>query len=94
MLFALMGFFRPDVEAPPQALQADFNEHLSQPFRRVRLAGPVQDRNGRRIGWMALIESDTFDQAEAYLHESPYFAAHLYERIEVGQYAPEVGTFG
>ncbi len=38
------------------------------------------------------MEADSFDAAEAYLRESPYYRAHLYDRVEVGRYAPEVGA--
>ncbi len=92
MLFALTGLFRSGVDSSPAALQAGFNEHLGQPHQHIRLAGPIQDRNGQRIGWLTLLEVDSFDQAEAYLHHSPYSAAHLYDRIEVGRYVPEVGS--
>ena len=92
MLFALTGFFRSGVDTSPAALQPDFNEHLGQPYQHIRLAGAIRGRDGKRIGWLTLLEADSFDRAEAYLHESPYFAAHLYERIEVGQYEPEVGS--
>lgn len=91
MLFAVMGFFRPGVDTSPQNLQADFNEHIGQPLLQIRFAGAIQDRQGNRIGYMELMEAESFDRAEAYLRSSPYFAARLYDRVEVGEYALEVG---
>jgi hypothetical protein len=92
MLFAVMGFFRPGIDTAPQRLQGDFNEHLGQPLLHIRLAGAIRARDGRRIGYMELMEADSFDQADAYLRSSPYFAAHLYDRVEVGEYGLEAGS--
>jgi uncharacterized protein YciI len=90
MLFALIGLLKPDAgERPPRA--DDINEHLSQPFRRTRLAGYLCREDQRRSGLMMLVEADSFADAETFLHESPFFKADLYERVEVAEYAIEVG---
>jgi uncharacterized protein YciI len=91
MLFAVMGFFRSGIDPSPPELQASFSEHLSQPMPRVRLAGYLLDRDGRRVGFMGLIEAESHERAEAYLRSSPYFDAGLYERTEVMAYDLEVG---
>ncbi len=92
MLFALTGFFRAGVDTSPAALQAGFNEHFAQLSRHIYSAGAIHDRNGQRIGWLTLMEADDFDDAQAYIRESPYYGANLYDRVEVGRYAPEVGA--
>jgi hypothetical protein len=71
MLFAITGILKDDAEAGIPALQDAFNEHLAQPYRRLRLAGALRSREGRRSGFMVLLEADSFAEAEAYLHESP-----------------------
>lgn len=91
MLFAVMGFFRTGVDPEPAALQANFNEHLAQPTVGLRLAGYLRDPNGRTTGFMGLVEADSYDRARAYLENSPYFTAGLYERSEVLEYDVEVG---
>jgi uncharacterized protein YciI len=91
MLFAVTGILKAGAEARLSELQDAFNEHLAQPFRRIRLAGPLRGADGRRTGFMVLLEADRFDQAEAYLHESPIFRADLYERAEVAEYEPQIG---
>jgi uncharacterized protein YciI len=91
MLFAVTGMLKPDAEAKLPGLQEAFNEHLAQPFRRIRLAGPLRGADGHRLGFMALIEAENFGQAEAYLHQSPLFRAELYERVDVAEYEVEVG---
>jgi uncharacterized protein YciI len=93
-LYAVTGWLKPDAEAGLAKLQDDFNEHLSQPFRRVRLAGTLCDGDGRKRGFMALIEADGIEAAEAYLRESPVFRADLYERVEVAEYQVQLGSFG
>ena len=92
MIYAVMGFLTADAEDRLEALAGEFNEHLAQPFRRVRLAGALCGGDGRREGYMALIEADDREAAEAYLRESPLFRAGLYARTEVLEYRIELGT--
>jgi uncharacterized protein YciI len=92
MLYVVAGYFKPGVDPEPAALQDDFNEHLAQTNLRIRAAGPLRDRDGKRIGFMGLVETEGFDRAQAFIDESPYAKAGLYDRIEVAQYVNEVGT--
>jgi uncharacterized protein YciI len=93
-LYVVTGWLKPDSEAILDRLQGDFNEHLSQPFRRVRLAGALFDSEGRRSGFMALIEAADHDAAEAYLRESPVFKAGLYAEVDVAELDVQLGSFG
>jgi hypothetical protein len=90
MLFVLMGLLREDAgDRLPNA--AEINEHLAQPFRHTRLAGYLRHEGGEASGLLMLVEADSFAEAEAHLHQSPFFKADLYERVEVAEYALEVG---
>ena len=91
MLFAVTGFFKPGVDTAPGNLQVDFNEHLGQPNLNIRLAGALVDEHGAKIGFMGVVETETFEQAEAYLRASPYYQADLYDRTEVAQFDVQVG---
>ena len=91
MLFAVMGFFKPGIETLPAKLEADLNEHLSQPFISLKLAGPLKNRLGKSVGLMVCLEVADFDKAEAYLSESPFTKNDMYERVEVVEYSLEVG---
>ena len=91
MLFAISGILKPGAEASLPGLQGAFNEHLAQPFRKIRLAGALRGDGGKRIGYMVFLEAEDRDHAEAYLHESPLFQADLYSRVEVVEYEIEVG---
>jgi uncharacterized protein YciI len=90
MLFALLGLLKPGAEERLPSGDA-INEHLSQPFRRTRLAGFLCREDQSRSGLLMLVEADSFADAEAHLHQSPFFKADLYERVEVAEYSLEVG---
>jgi uncharacterized protein YciI len=92
MLFAIIAMLKPDAEAKLADLHDAFNEHLSQPFRRIRLAGRLCDPDRRLTGYLALVEAESADQAEAWLKQSPIFQAQLYESVNVGEYSIEVGS--
>ena len=93
-LYVVTGWLKPDSEASLERLQGEFNEHLSQPFRRVRLAGARRDADGRRSGFLALIEAPDLAAAETYLRESPVFKADLYAEVDVAELDIQLGSFG
>jgi|tagenome__1003787_1003787.scaffolds.fasta_scaffold20098891_2 uncharacterized protein YciI len=89
MHFVVVGIFGPNAEAQRHRLYRDWNEHLAE--GPIRIAGPLLDERGNQQGWMAVLRSESIEAARAFLDRSPYFEAHLYERVEVYQYAIEVG---
>jgi uncharacterized protein YciI len=91
MQFLVAGILKPDMEERMLALHDEFNEHLAQPYRTIALAGALRGKDGKRKGYVAIIEAETFAEAEAWLAQSPFYANHLYERVEVAEFAPEVG---
>lgn len=92
MLFVITTNLRPGVEKQQlEALSAELNEFLSQPFRTLSLAGVLRDRNGAKQGYLALLEADSFEHAERFLHESPFYRSGLYDRTDVAEYVVEVG---
>jgi uncharacterized protein YciI len=92
MLFAVTAMLKPDAEAKLAGLHDAFNEHLAQPFRRIRLAGRLCDPDRRLNGYLALDDAESVDQAEAWLKQSPIFKAELYESVRVAEYSIEVGS--
>jgi uncharacterized protein YciI len=94
MLFMITAHLKPGAEARLAEFAAEFNEHLAQPFRKLRIGGVLNDRRGRRIGYMAIIEGESFEHAEAWLRESPFERANLYARTEIAEYRAEVGALG
>jgi uncharacterized protein YciI len=91
MQFLVAGILKPGTEDQLLALHNEFNEHLAQPFRKIALAGALRGKDGKRRGYLAIIEADSFEEAEAWLDQSPFYANDLYERVEVAEFAPEVG---
>jgi hypothetical protein len=51
----------------------------------------LRGRDGKRKGYVAIIEASDFDDAEAWLGQSPFYTNNLYDRVEVAEFVPEVG---
>ena len=92
MLFLVAGILKPGSADQLLALQGAFNEHLSQPLRRIALAGLLRDKDGERTGYLAFVEAKDFADAEDYLHQSPFYRSDLYERVQVAEFNPQVGS--
>lgn len=90
MLFLVAGILKPNVEDRLLEFHTEFNEQLSQST--IRLAGLLRDRDGHRKGYLAFLEAKDFDEAEAFLGQSPFYKNNLYERVEVAEFNPEVGV--
>lgn len=91
MLFVVAGILKPNVEERMISLRDEWSEHLSQPFRRISLAGLMRDKNGKRQGYLIFFEAEDFDDAEAYLHQSPFYRDGLYERVDVAEFNAQIG---
>lgn len=91
MLYLVAGILKPGMDDELVRLRNEFSEHLSQPFRKISLAGALRGKDGKRIGYLAFVEAESFDDAEAYLKQSPFYQNELYERVEVAEFNPEVG---
>jgi uncharacterized protein YciI len=94
MFFAVTAILNAEGEQRLPELQEAFNEHLAQPFRHVRLAGTLHSGEGRKIGYMVVIEAEALSDAEAYLAESPIAQAQGYGRTEILEFRPQVGRVG
>lgn len=91
MLYLVAGILKPGSEEQLIKFRNEFSEHLAQPFRKIALAGALHGKDGKRQGYLAFIEAESFADAEAYLDESPLFQNDLYERVEVAEFRAEVG---
>ena len=92
MLFLIAGVLKQGSEPRMIELRNEWNEHLSQPNRRISLFGALRDREGRRAGYLALLDADGFDDAESFLKQSPFYQNDLYERVEVAEFIPQMGA--
>ena len=71
MQFLVAGILKPDMEERMLALHDEFNEHLAQPYRTIALAGALRGKDGKRKGYVAIIEAADFEDAEAWLSRAP-----------------------
>jgi uncharacterized protein YciI len=91
MQFLIAGILKPGIEDRLLELHNEFNEHLSQPFRKISLFGALRGKDGKRRGYISFIEAENFDDAEEFLKQSPFYQNELYERVEVAEFELEVG---
>ena len=94
MLVAIMGYFKPGVDLASPSLQRELNEHFGPTPLALRTAGYLHDRDGRRVGAMALAEAENFAVAEAYFRSSPFVKGDLLDWTEIVEYVIEVGRLG
>ena len=94
MLFAVIGRFRPGMEAERDKAHEAFSEHIAQRGPRIRLGGALLGPEGARVGVIFLMESDDIDQVHRFVESSPYTLADLYERVEVDGLDLEIGALG
>ena len=93
MHYLVAGILKPCSDDRIVALRNEWNEHLTQPNRTISLFGLLRDKDGKRQGYLAFIEADSFEQAEQFMNESPFYTNELYERVEVAEFQPQVGDF-
>ena len=91
MLFAWMGFLKPDADMIPQSVQLETNDFLSQPYIDIRYVGQLRDAKGYRAGMMMIFDIADRAAAEAFVKGSPYLDAGLYEDHRLFEYVTEVG---
>jgi uncharacterized protein YciI len=92
MLFAWIGFLKPGANPIPQDVQQQTNDFLQQPYIRIAAMGQLRDGDSKRAGMMMLFEVDDRAKAEAFVANSPFLKAGLYERYHLFEYDLEVGT--
>jgi uncharacterized protein YciI len=91
MIFAWMGFLKPDAEPIPQSVQQQTTDFLSQPYINIQSVGPLRNRSGKRAGMMMIFEVDDWDTAQSFVKTSPYLDAGLYQDHHLFEYVSEVG---
>jgi uncharacterized protein YciI len=91
MLYAWMGFLKDPADPVPQWVQQQTTDFLGQPYIPIRYVGQLRDENGNRAGMMMIFEVEDRSAAEAFVEESPYLKAGLYEDHRLYEYENEVG---
>ena len=91
MLFAWMGFLKPGADQIPQSVQQQTTDFLSQPYIDIRSVGQLLDPEGQRAAMMMIFDVPDRQAAEAFVKDSPYLKAGLYEDHRLYEYHTEVG---
>lgn len=93
MHYLVAGILKPGSEQQLLALRDEFNDHLGQSSHKISMFGLLRSKDGKRAGYLAFINANDFDDAEAFLKDSPFYQNDLYDRVEVAAFTPEVGDF-
>jgi uncharacterized protein YciI len=91
MLYAWIGYLKPNAGPIPQSVQQLTSDFLGQPSIKIQSAGPLRDADGKRAGMMMIFEHDSREGAEKFVADSPYLQADLYEDHRLFEYVNEVG---
>ena len=90
MLFAWIGFLKPDGEIPPE-LNLQVSDFVEQPYIDVRSFGPLCDETGHRAGMMMVFDIEDRAKAESFVATSPFLRAGVYEQHHLYEYRNEGG---
>ena len=91
MLFAWIGFMKPDAGPIPPSVQVQISDFLGQPLIKIHSGGALRDALGNRAGMMMVCEQNSRQSAESFVATSPYLQADLYEDHRLYEYVNEVG---
>ena len=91
MLYAWIGYLKAGADSIPQSVQQETTDFLGQPSIKIRTAGPLRDESGKRAAMMMVFEHDNRDAAQAFVADSPFLKADLYEEHQLYEYGNEVG---
>jgi len=91
MLYAWIGFLKPDADQIPPSVQQLTSDFLGQPSIKIHFAGPLRDASGKRAGMMMIFEDESREAAEAFVSDSPILQAGLYDRHLLYEYVNEAG---
>lgn len=89
-LFAIVAVDGPDAARLRQEHRDAHLAHFHAHAERLALAGPL---DGNRSGSLALIEVDTQAEAEAFIKADPFYAANVWERVEIFAFKPSSGRW-
>jgi uncharacterized protein YciI len=91
MLYAWIGFLRAEADPISPELQQLATDFLSQPTIKINLFGPLCEESGHRGGMLMIFEHDDFESARAFVTDSPFLTAGLYEDHRLYEYRNEAG---
>jgi len=91
MQFMIAAYLKPGFEKQLLNFHDDLNEHFAQTS--LKVAGRLLDREGKPVGYLGFFEGESFEDAERYVKEGPFYREGLSEELQILQYEMEVGQF-
>lgn len=91
MIFALIGILKQPIPPRDAAFEAALNAHFAQPQLRIINAGYLRDAQHETIGLLSLIETESFERAQAWFETSPFHCGGFYDRTQIAEYDIEIG---
>lgn len=91
MLFAWIGYLKDKTRPTSPEVNRQESGFLEQPYLKIRSVGPLLDSDGSRAAMLMLFEADDRATAEAFVANSPYQKAGLYERYALHEYRNQIG---
>lgn len=86
MLYALIGYDKPNGLARRMEHRPDHLAHLDSLGDKLVLAGPFLDANGDMNGSFMVIEAETQAEAEALYARDPFVSRGVFGSIEIRPY--------
>ena len=83
MLYALIGYDKPNGLAQRIEHRPDHLAHLDALGNKVVLAGPFLAENGDMIGSIVVIEAETLDSAREIFSRDPFMAGNLFDSVTI-----------
>jgi len=92
-LYAVIAHDKPGAMGPRNALLHEHLAHIEQTLDSLAVAGPLKDAEGAITGSLLILHADSEAQARALLESDPYFAADIWDRIEIRRFTGAAGTW-
>jgi uncharacterized protein len=93
MKFVVIAWDGPDGAAIRDVTRAAHFSYIEKIVGRVWLGGPMKDDAGRFTGSLLIYEAETRADAEALLHDDPYFKAGLWDRWSLHPFLAAAGEW-
>ena len=68
-------------------------EWVSQNKTKIKVAGPLLDKNNYQYGSMYIVEASSIEQAEQLLAQDPYHNANIWRSITTNEFKDYAGTW-
>lgn len=83
MLFALIGYDRPNGLKRRLEARSDHLQHLEKLGDQLALAGAFLDDQGGMVGSIVLIEASSQEEAEALFDTDPYMQGRVFDSVTI-----------